>query len=242
MNILIANSEQQQTDSLIDIIQQHDSEINILGNTTSAQETINFLNQNALDVDIAFLESQLVPDSSFELLKQSSASSQLVLTSKVKKDAYKAIKANSLDFLLQPFRPDEVSSAIYKAKTQLSSIRNEQRGFKKRFLIKVGDRIIFKTTDDISYIFADGKMAYIVTDNIKRKYIIEYTLDELEKKFLDPSNFYRINRKFIVNINAIEEARNYVNSRLKLVLTTPTDFDLIVSREKVSEFKEWLNL
>ena len=85
-------------------------------------------------------------------------------------------------------------------------------------------------------------MAYIVTKGTSRRYIIENTLDELEKKCLDPAVFYRVNRKFIVNINAIEEARNYVNSRLKLVLDPPTDFDMIVSREKVTDFKNWLNL
>ena len=114
--------------------------------------------------------------------------------------------------------------------------------YKKRFIIKFGDKIQFRKAKEVSYIYAEGKMAYIITRQPTRKYIIEYTLDELEKKLLDPSIFFRINRKFIVNIDSIEEARQYVNSRLKLILNPPNDVDMIVSREKVHDFKRWLNL
>ena len=143
---------------------------------------------------------------------------------------------------MEPFDEEEVSLAISKAHHKWTALNENARDYKKRFMIKVGDKIIYKTIDDISYIFADGKMAYIVTNDTNRRYIIEHTLDELEKRWLDPAVFYRVNRKFIVNINAIEEVRQYVNSRLKLILNPPTDFDMIVSREKVSDFKNWLNL
>ena len=109
-------------------------------------------------------------------------------------------------------------------------------------MIKFGDKIQYRTVEEIAYMYAEGKMAYIITKNPSRRYIIEYTLDELEKRRLDPSSFFRINRKFIVNINSIEEARQYVNSRLKLILNPPTEFDMVVSREKVHAFKRWLNI
>ena len=119
---------------------------------------------------------------------------------------------------------------------------NEQQKFKKRFIVKFGDKIRYVRADDISCIFAEGKLVYICTKTTGRKYIIEHTLDELEKIYLYPDDFYRINRKFIINIDSIEEVRNYANSRLKLVLNPPSDHDMIVSREKVNDFKSWLNL
>ena len=242
MNVLIAHSEKEQADRLADIIHQQDSNINILAKTSSLKETLSFFNQKGADIDLTFLGVAPISDSSFESLNQYFLSGLFVLSSSNMQDAYKAIKANSLDFLMEPFDAKEVSMAIIRARKRWTAIREENRKYKKRFMIKVGDRIIYKTTEDISYIFAEGKMAYIVTRGTSRRYIIENTLDELEKKCLDPAVFYRVNRKFIVNINAIEEARNYVNSRLKLVLDPPTDFDMIVSREKVTDFKNWLNL
>ena len=242
MNVLIAHSEKEQADRLADIIHQQDSNINILAKTSSLKETLSFFNQKGPDIDLTFLGVAPISDSSFESLNQYFLSGLFVLSSSNMQDAYKAIKANSLDFLMEPFDAKEVSMAIIRARKRWTAIREENRKYKKRFMIKVGDRIIYKTTEDISYIFAEGKMAYIVTRGTSRRYIIENTLDELEKKCLDPAVFYRVNRKFIVNINAIEEARNYVNSRLKLVLDPPTDFDMIVSREKVTDFKNWLNL
>jgi DNA-binding LytR/AlgR family response regulator len=242
MNVLIAHNDTKQTEELADLLQRQDNNISILGKTSSLGETLRFIDHKKTDIDLSFVGVDILPNANFESLTENLLSGLFVLTSSRKKDAYKAIKANSLDFLMEPFDVDEVSMAISKAHHRWTSIKQNTRGYKKRFMIKVGERIIYKTTDDISYIFADGKMAYIVTIDTNRRYIIEHTLDELEKKWLDPTVFYRVNRKFIVNINAIEEVRQYVNSRLKLILNPPTDFDMIVSREKVSDFKSWLNL
>ena len=169
-------------------------------------------------------------------------SATVIFTSTSKLHAYEAFKAKSSDFLLEPFEYNEISNSLSKLKFYTPSNNGNKKTYKKRFIIKFGDKIQFRNTEDVSYIYAEGKMAYIITRNPIRKYIIEYTLDELEKSLLDPSKFYRINRKFIVNIDSIEEARQYVNSRLKLILNPPTEVDMIVSREKVGDFKKWLNL
>jgi len=99
-----------------------------------------------------------------------------------------------------------------------------------------------KPVEDISFFYADGKMVYFFTRSTGRKYIAEYTLDELEKNLLNPECFFRINRKYIVHINTIEEVRNYANSRLKLTLNPISENDMVVSRDKVGSFKNWLNL
>lgn len=242
MNILIANSESETSNQLIQLLHQYDKKINIIGNTSSAEEALSLFSQKDTHIDLAFLESRISNDPILQKMSNNLAGIPIVFTSAFKKDAYDAIKANTIDFLLEPFNLQEISQCITRAKNQSESLNIEKQGYKKRFLIKFGDKIQFKAIDEISYIFAEGKIAYIVTRTPNRKYIIEHTLDELEKKYLDPSTFYRINRKFIVHIDAIEEARSYVNSRLKLILNPATEFDMVVSREKVHEFKNWLNL
>jgi DNA-binding LytR/AlgR family response regulator len=125
---------------------------------------------------------------------------------------------------------------------QSTAMAATQTDYKKRFLVKIGDKLKSKNVNDISYIFAEGKIVYIVSKLDNRKYIVEHTLDELEKNYLNPNDFFRINRKFIINISAIEEVRTYVNSRLKLHTHPLSESDMIVSREKVLDFKKWLNL
>ena len=242
MNVLIANNKAGNTKILEELLHQYNKKINILGIISTIEELQNFLSINASRIDLAFFDTKLAggPDNGF--ISRYFLSKPIVYTSSSKEDAYHAIKANCLDFILEPFEFRQVSHAVKRAESHIDIIVKKRAGYKKRFMIKFGDKIQFKTTDDISCIFAEGKMAYIITRSTNRKYIIEYTLDELEKTHLDPSNFYRINRKFIVNIEAIEEARNYVNSRLKLILNPATDFDMVVSREKVHDFKNWLNL
>lgn len=242
MNVLIANSETEKTNKLIELLHQHDCNINILRNTSSVEETIQFYTRNSQVIDLSFFETQLTDGSSFDVPRHVVIKNPIVFTSSSKQDAYEAIKSNSLDFLLDPYELPQVAQAVNKAKNKIEFLNPAKKNYKKRFLIKFGDKIQFRNTDDVSYIYAEGKIAYIVTSSTNRKYIIEHTLDELEKKYLDPTVFYRINRKFIVNIDAIEEARNYVNSRLKLIINPATDVDMVVSREKVHDFKKWLNL
>lgn len=242
MNVLIANSEAKKTDTLIELLCQHDANINIVGKTSSIKETIQFYTKNSQEIDLSFFETQLTDGSSFDILSHLSIKNPIVFTSSTKEDAYDAIKVNGLDFLLDPYELSQVAQAVNRAKTKIEFLNPAKKNYKKRFLIKFGDKIQFRTANDISYIYAEGKIAYIVTSSTNRKYIIEHTLDELEKIYLDPTVFYRINRKFIVNIDAIEEARNYVNSRLKLIINPATDVDMVVSREKVNDFKKWLNL
>ena len=106
-------------------------------------------------------------------------------------------------------------------------------------MVKVGDHIRSITSDQISFFYADGRDVYLVTSQ-PRKFIIDYTLETLEN-ILDPALFFRINRTFIININAVKDVVVYSNSRLKINLTQEFDKEIIVSREKVGDFKEWFD-
>jgi len=111
--------------------------------------------------------------------------------------------------------------------------------YKKRFLVKQGSRIQYIPVEDIAYLFADGKVSYLVSKE-QRQYVIDHTLEELESELLDPSFFFRISRKAIVRIDAIQEVRTNDN-RLELNLSKTSDFPLIVSRDRLKAFKHWLN-
>jgi DNA-binding LytR/AlgR family response regulator len=112
--------------------------------------------------------------------------------------------------------------------------------YKKRFLVKQGGKIRYVPVEDIAYLFADGKMAYLVSKENHRQYIVDHTLEELEDVLLDPSDFFRISRKHIVRIDAIKEVQTQ-SQRLEVRLSQPIDPPLTVSREKITEFKRWLN-
>ena len=114
-----------------------------------------------------------------------------------------------------------------------------EKDYKNRFMIKVGEHIKSIKVDKISIFYAEGRDVSLVTSNF-REYIINYTLEELEE-LLDPALFFRISRSFIVNIDAIEDVTAYTNSRLEVKLGKPFPKELIVSREKVTEFKYWFN-
>jgi len=242
MNVLISNGEASEANLLIELLHKIDNQIHILGTTSSYEETMLFCAHHSDEIDLVFCATQMNGLSTFDIASQTEIQHKFIFTSNSKEDAYDAIKTNCIDFLLEPFDLTDVSLAIKRAKAIINASQTNEKRIKKRFIIKFGDKIQYRNPDEIAYFYADGKMAFMITRQPTRKYIIDYTLDELEKKLLDPSDFYRINRKFIVHIDAIEEARQYVNSRLKLLLNPPADFDMIVSREKVQDFKNWLNL
>ncbi len=158
-----------------------------------------------------------------------------------------------MDYLLKPIRPDELRQALEKFKrlnpaerpAPLSKevlqelLRSTQPAYKKRFLVKQGNKILYKSIDDIAYMFADGKLAYLVSREQNKQYIIDHTLEELESELLNPSDFFRISRKHLVHINAIQEVRSTA-TKLEVIVAGVAE-PLPVSRERSTEFKQWLN-
>lgn len=111
---------------------------------------------------------------------------------------------------------------------------------RRRFLIKTGNKILVRRVQDVAFFFADGKTVYLVTRNGNRKYMIDHTLEDLASS-LDPEEFFRINRKHIVCVDCISEVRKLSAGKLGIRLLQPSDQDLIVSRERMTDFKQWLN-
>ncbi|HSD08344.1 LytTR family DNA-binding domain-containing protein [Flavobacterium sp.] len=223
----------------------------------SVEEALNWFSKNE-HPDLIFLDIQLSDGLSFEIFEKINIKSAVIFTTAYDEYALKAFKLNSIDYLLKPIDEDDLETAILKFKdrfeSSLSVPKNSlqldfeqikkmfanpfEKTFKKRFTVKIGQHLKVISTDEIECFFSENKGTYIHTfDN--RNYLIDGTLELLEQE-IDPADFYRISRKFIISLKAIKEIVVYSNSRLKIILPTYKEDEVIVSREKVSDFKNWI--
>lgn len=219
----------------------------------SVEEAIEWFTENE-HPDLIFLDIQLSDGLSFEIFEKVEIKSAIIFTTAYDEFALRAFKLNSIDYLLKPIDEDDLELAVSKYKERLPQQEKLQmdfeaikkmlenpfeKEFKKRFTVKIGQHLKVISIEEVECFFSENKGTYIHTfDN--RNYLIESTLEILEQE-LDPNKFYRISRKFIIPITAIKEIMLFSNSRLKVILPSYNDEDVVVSREKVSHFKEWIN-
>ncbi|PTS88123.1 DNA-binding response regulator [Flavobacterium sp. HMWF030] len=222
----------------------------------SVEESIHWFTNND-HPDLIFLDIQLSDGLSFEIFEKINIQSAIIFTTAYDEYALKAFKLNSIDYLLKPIDEDDLEVAVAKFKTRLPKASTEtsnlqldfeqirqmlsnpfEKSYKKRFTVKIGQHLKVITTDEIECFFSENKGTYIHTfDN--RNYLIDSTLEILEQE-LDMKDFFRVSRKYIVPLTAIKEIQVYTNSRLKVILPTYKEDEVIVSREKVQDFKAWL--
>lgn len=222
----------------------------------SVEEAIDWFSNNE-HPELIFLDIQLSDGLSFEIFDKVQIKSAVIFTTAYDEYALRAFKLNSIDYLLKPIDEDDLEVAVSKFKARLPKQETGSRDFgmdfeqikkmlsnpfeknyKKRFTVKIGQHLKVISTDEIECFFSENKGTYLHTfDN--RNYLIETTLELLEQE-LDPAAFYRVSRKFIVPLKAIKEIVVYSNSRLKVILPSYKEDEVIVSREKVSNFKNWI--
>lgn len=219
----------------------------------SVEESIEWF-QNNQHPDLIFLDIQLSDGLSFEIFEEVVVKSAIIFTTAYDEYALKAFKLNSIDYLLKPLDEDELKIAVDKFKENQPTNTNLQvniddirkllinpvdRKFKKRFTIKVGQHLKIIPTQEIDCFYSENKATYIHT-NLGRNYLIDNSLEHWQEE-LDPEKFFRVNRTFIVNISAIKDIVSYTNSRLQLKLNSFKEEEIIVSRERVKDFKNWIN-
>ncbi len=218
----------------------------------SVEEAVDWFSKNE-HPDLIFLDIQLSDGLSFEIFEKVEIKSAIIFTTAYDEYALRAFKLNSIDYLLKPIDVEDLEVAVHKFQARIpkkESLKIDfeeikkmlsnpfDKNYKKRFTVKIGQHLKVISIDEVECFFSENKATYIHTfDN--RNYLVESTLEILEQE-LDPKNFYRISRKFIIPMKAIKEIVVYSNSRLKVILPSYSDEDVIVSREKVSHFKEWL--
>ncbi len=251
---IIVEDEGLAAERLQKLIKDVDPNIEILSIIDSVESSINWLRNNP-PPDLLFLDIQLADGRSFEIFEHIKVQSPVIFTTAFDEYAIKAFELNSIDYLLKPIKIEELKNSIDKYRkikeyfsesdlqnkvyNLLSSIKNEDKSYKNRFLINKGDTLIPVSTNEIAYFYAEDKANFLITFN-EQKYFVNYSLDTLQE-MLDPKLFQRVNRQFILSVNSIKKVHNYFNYKLKIEVNPLIDKDIIISRANVVEFKKWMN-
>jgi DNA-binding LytR/AlgR family response regulator len=252
MKVVIIEDEPQAAQRLHKLVLELVAGAQILASIDSVKNAIRWFQENPRP-DLILMDIQLADGVSFEIFDQVKIESPVIFTTAYDAYALKAFKVNSIDYILKPVDKDDLKNALNK----LSNLTGNQHGtkelldhigqamqmltkkYKTRFVIKVGEHLKTIEISQVRYFFSQEKTTFCVTDE-NRNFIIDFTLEQLEE-MLDPQDFFRINRKYFVRSSAINDIISYTNSRLKLILKGSTDSDIIVARERVQDFRTWLD-
>lgn len=257
MDILIVEDEELAVKKLQKTLNSVDATANVVGITTSIEGTVSWLKENETP-DVILMDIELADGQSFEIFNQVEVKSTVIFTTSYDEFAIKAFKVNSIDYLLKPIQKEELSAALdkyRKIKNMFTGkpaappidvenlVRELQqqlnpKEFRKRFLVKHINKLVSIEIGDIAYFYSDERLNLFKTrDN--QKYIVDYTMDEIEA-MVDPLQYFRISRSFIVSIDSVHQIQDYFGNRLILILKPASEKEALVSREKVSDFKKWM--
>lgn len=247
MQVLIIEDEPPAADRLKEMILSYDPDIEIVGTLDSVDSAVKWFEKHT-HPQLVFMDIQLADGISFEIFDKVELKCPVIFTTAYDQYAVKAFKVNSLDYLLKPIEAEELANAFQKHKNTQSStppidIASMMAALKpkgqERFMVKVGEQFKYILTENIRFFMAEAGMVLLVTHS-GQQLPVDFNLDQIEQR-LNPRQFFRINRKFLVRLESIQKIHTYFNSRLKLELQPAPDKEVIVSRERVSAFKNWLN-
>jgi two-component system, LytTR family, response regulator len=247
-SVIIFEDESRAANHLQRLLAKVAPEMTISAKLESVRDGVKYL-QNNQEPDLIFSDIQLADGLSFEIFKQFEVSCPIIFTTAYDHYAIEAFKTNGIDYLLKPIEEERLKQAIEKVKhfspeaaiDKIRTIGNKGSGkvYKSRFMVKVGDKIKSIPVEEILVFYSQEKASFIRTSDA-HTYCIDYALDQLEP-MLDPEKYFRINRKYIVSIAACTNILAWTNSRLRLKIEGIDDSDIIVARERVVEFKNWLD-
>lgn len=251
MNILIVENEKPAADKLQHLLHKFDENIRVAGVIETVEGTVNWL-QNNPSPDLILLDIQLDDGICFEIFETIKVDIPVIFTTAYDEYTLQAFKVNSVDYLLKPIKEESLQKALNKFKTfhyQLTGdlikrfLGDSAEHYKSRFLVKIGSHYKSVPISDISCFYILNRATFIKTTSVK-DYSVDPSLESIQKT-VDPLKFFRINRNCIVHINAISDMISYSSSRLQIRLNDkmqPVNEEyLVVSREKVNEFKKWVD-
>ena len=248
MDILIIEDENRAANRLEKLIGLIDTTFKVIDKIDTVRDSIVFLKTH--QVDLILSDIQLADGISFDIFQNVEINCPIIFTTAYDQYAISAFETKGIDYILKPIEKDRLAQAIDKFKTlkqsqnidinALMALMNQpKKTYKKRFMIKVGEKIKSVPTEDITAFYSMQKGTYLLTTS-GRNYDLDYTLEEINQ-LLDPDTFFKINRKIIVAFSGIENIISHTNSRLKLVIPQLELDEIIVAREKVNDFKNWLD-
>lgn len=251
MNVLIIEDEPLAAQRLETLLADMVENVRIADKIDSVKKAVAWLQKNPAP-DLILMDIHLADGLSFQVFEQCEVKAPVIFTTAYDEYALKAFKVNSIDYILKPVDKTELARALQK----LESLKNVQpsqetlmqsislamnmltKKYKERFVIKVGEHLKTIEVKNILYFFSQEKATFCHADN--RNHILDFTLEQVEA-LVDPADFFRVNRKYLVRAESILDIISYTNSRLRLVLKNSQDTDVIVARERVQEFRQWLD-
>jgi two-component system LytT family response regulator len=249
MKVIIIEDEKPAAEKLLKAIQRTDATIEVLAVITNVKDSVTWLQNNPMP-DLVFMDIELGDGLSFRIFDAVNISSPVIFCTAFDEYWQEAFEHNSIDYLLKPVKQEKLEMALNKYEKlkqhfasgfqQLMQWHQQSatNGYKKRFLVKRGTDYISIKTEDIAYFYATHKLVCMV-NNSNQKFILDQSLADIEKQ-LDPSQFYRVNRKYLVQLSAIRKIKSYPKSKLQLEVEPVVNEDIIISQENVSAFKEWM--
>lgn len=255
MNLLLVANNHQFINKLEGLIKSLIPDCAIWGTATTVFELKEIL---AVDrgFDLIFSEVELRDGFSFAAFQEAGYKKPIVFISESEQFAFQSFEYNCLDYLLKPVTEKRLLVAIQKYMGMIQTlnpqklskdfsqeliIASDHKKYKKRFLSRSGNRLCFIGFDSAAYFFSEDGVTFLIEHPSSQRHIVDHSLVELEKELLDPNKFFRINRSVIINVDFLAEMRPYHNGRMSIALNVKSEDPLIVAREKVSEFKFWLD-
>ncbi|MBN1180987.1 MAG: response regulator transcription factor [Bacteroidales bacterium] len=250
MTCIIIEDEKIAAERLKDMLNAYDPSIQVLKIIQSTKQAIEVL-KNPDPADLLFMDILLADGLCFEIFEQVEVKTPIIFTTAYDEYALKAFKLNSIDYLLKPIDDEELHKAIEKFRSSIyhqkysyskeiidKVVLSLQGNYKTKFVIKVGEHLKIIPIEEVTCFFSLERATFLQTAG-KRDYAINYSLEQLEE-ILDPKVFFRINRQYIIALSSIHDIIAYTNSRLKLKLKNLENHEIIVSRERVQQFREWI--
>ena len=249
MKTIIIEDEKPAAEKLQRAIFNNHPEVEVVAVLDSIESSTIWLQQNPLP-DLIFMDIELSDGLSFKIFEKVTITCPVIFTTAFDEYWQEAFEHNSIDYLLKPIRQEKLDAALNKYdKLKQYFVQNLQQmlaskqqpgnsGYKKRFLVKQGSDYASIKIEDIGYFYATHKLVCLV-DQKNRKYILDQSLSEIEKQ-LDPAQFYRVNRKYLIQLSAIKKIKTYPRSKLLLEVEPVINDEIIISQENVAAFKDWM--
>ena len=245
MRTIIIEDENAAARRLKKLLEEQEESIEVTKILDSIESSIEYFSSRP-NYDFVLMEIHLADGSSFEIFNHVEIQKPIIFVTAYDEYAIQAFRVNAVDYLLKPIKKRDLEAAILKIKKSNDSLFDYDKiahavlkdEYNKRFLIKIGQQMKVVSMNDAAYFYTKDKITFLISKDGKRL-PIDFSLDKIEG-FANPKIFFRINRQFIISIDAIHEMIAYSKSRVKLSLNPPCDLETVVSTERSPVFKKWL--
>jgi two-component system response regulator LytT len=251
MNILLVEDEPLAQQRISSILAKNFPDWKILDTAQSIKEFKSAWATHS-NIDLILSDIHLADGLSFKAFEGKKVDIPVIFITAYDQYALQSFDHNCIDYVLKPIDENRLVKACQKAKQFKNSPINQefisgfmanyaQKSYKKRFLTKLGKRFSFVMVEHVSYFYSEGGMTFLVENDSAQRQLIDHTLNELESELLDPMKYYRVNRSMIINLESLAEIKPYFNGRLVLSMNSKSDNAIVVARERVNKFKNWIN-